>query len=53
MALIDGISKDAAKALIDELATKYPPELIQQAITQLGPVLQAVFVGRKITVTIE
>ena len=57
MALFEGISPETAatlaKAFVDELALKYPPEMFEKLIDKLAFDLRGVVVGREITTTIK
>lgn len=61
MPLFEGIDKEAAQALakafVDEIANRYPPEMIDKALANLilglGNIAHETVSGRKITVTIE
>lgn len=61
MPLFEGLDKEAAQALakmlVDELAVRYPPEIIDKALANLilglSNIAKETVTGRKITVTIE
>lgn len=52
MPLITGISQDAAKALVDELAAKYPATLLSTFADELVSKLKDAEEGLTITITV-